>query len=178
MEELCKFAAAPEIERTALALVPIVFGVWPWHRDRCKPDPPYWPDVVFCLALVWRSRSGSLQGTHHSHLAAAPPYPEGYGEFAVLLAAPLGGAQPPVPAVVRGAADLRARRLAERDFLALRGYLAWAPGPTGGTASADGRPGFSQKRPTSRWQGARSRRPCGHERHRGQRRRAARGRAA
>ena len=123
------FASPGGLWSTGLALALLVLGAWLWRRGRSEPEPLYWSDELVSLALFWQAQADGLPMALHGHLAGRPDYPEGFGDFAVLLVAPLGGAQPPVRALVRGAGELRARPVAKGDFVALRGHLARALGP-------------------------------------------------
>ena len=114
---------------TGIALALIVLGAWLWRRARSEPEPLYWAEEISSLALFWTAQADGLPVTLHGQLAGRPDYPDGFGDFAVLLVAPLGGAQPPVRALVLGAGELRERQVAKRDFVALRGHLAGALGP-------------------------------------------------
>lgn len=118
-----------ELASTGLALALAVLGAWLLWRGWSEPEPLYWAEEITSLAFFWGAQADGLPVTLHGHLAGRPDYPEGFGDFAVLLVAPLGGAQPPVRALVLGAGDLRARQFGERDFVALRGHLARALGP-------------------------------------------------
>ena len=112
----------------AVALVCALLGLWLWRRGRPVPDW-YWPEELASLALFWRAHEDGSPMTLHGHLAAAPAYPEGHADYAVLRVAPLANYGPPVRVLVRDAAELRARALAARDFVAVKGHLAWALGP-------------------------------------------------